>query len=431
MRGPTKKLRFAPLAALLTPIVVLTCPGSEPDSARAKVLVEELAHPDFATRERAQLRLREMGRAAEAALKKVLDSPDIEQRLRARELTRELARRDLWEPSRIRLAARDTLATDLFQAIAAQSGNPINWGRSPKSFTQKLDVAFDGATYWAAVDDIARRARIVPRVYDDPNRGGLVLTHGDPGIAPVSLQGPLRLTLLTARRATTRALHFGDGGVDEQDTLELSSSLFWEQKLALCRYSGRPRIVEAKTDAGEDLALEKPTSAGIMHLTRRQRQLVFSSQLRAPARPAKRWTKLAFQWELTAAGLFETLELALRESVRHAENGGYELEIIDARELDDRAEIVVQWSRPIPYDRMNLTDMVDEYLEIVDAEGRTLPFNPHQVLGGRESVRYVVHVLKKDGTPATVRFHVAMLKSERTVRFEFRDVPMPVSSVDP
>lgn len=401
---------------------------SAPPLEKIRQWVADLADPDFSTRETAQRRLLKLGRLALDPLRAVQDSSDIEQRLRARDILRELDRQSLWEPTRVSRQEKDVLAVDVFRHLADETGNPIHWARSPKSFSQKVDVNWTSVPYWQAIDDLSRLSQIVPRVYDDPSRSGLVLTHGDPGDYPAAYVGPLRLHLLGLRRSTTLGLNLGDRVTDEQDSLELTSMLTWEQRFDLCRYTGRPRIVRALTDADEDLGIERPAAVAMMHLARRQRQLVFSSRIRPPSKPATRFTQLDLEFDFVAAGDFQKLEVKFDATSATTENNGYELELMETKKLTDRIEIVLNWSRPVPYDKMNLTDMADEYLEVLDESEQVLPHSLHQVVGGRESVRYTVHVLEKQGKPTAIRYNVAMLKSERTIRFRFRDVPLPVAS---
>lgn len=400
-------------------------PTVESLEEKTRRLVADLAAPDYLTRDRAQKELMDLGRPAETALRSVIDAEDIEQRLRAREILRELSRRDLWNPSLVHLRQKATPAADLFKGISEQTGNPINWARTPKSFHQTLDAEWNGISYWEAMDDLSRRANIVPRVYDDPSLAGIVLTHGSAGMFPVAYSGPMRLQLLTVKRSSTRSINFGDGLADEEDSLDLTMSLTWEQRFHLCRYSGRPRVTSAVTDAGEELGNPRPPNAGLMHLARRQRHLVFSTRLRSPTQPATKWETIRVEFDMVACGDFETLAVDLKDSSRRTESDGYELDLESIGTENDYSVVAVRWSRPIPYDKMNLPDMTDEYLLVVDENGRELPFNLHQVIGDEESVRFIVHVAKKHGTPTGVRYRVALLKSSRTVAFEFHGVPIP------
>ncbi|MFO0949387.1 MAG: hypothetical protein U1D30_26315 [Planctomycetota bacterium] len=388
-------------------------------------LVEDLASPDFQTRDRAQRELLELGRPAESALQKAYNSEDIEQRLRVREILKEHSRRDLWNPSLVHLHEKGMPAAEIFRRIAEQTGNPINWARTPKSFHQAIDADWDGVSYWEAMDDLSRRSSIVPRVYDDPSLSGIVLTHGSAGTFPIAYAGPTRMQLLTMKRSSARSINFGDGVADEEESLDLSMSLTWEQRFHLCRYTGRPRITAAVTDTGEQLGSLRPPVSGMMHLARRQRQLVFSTRLRPPTQPATKWKSLRIEFDMVACGDFETLSVDLKDSSRRIESDGYELELESIVAENESSVVSLRWTRPTPYDKMNLPDMADEFLLVVDEGGRELPFILQQVVGDEESVRYVVHVPHKAGIPVGIRYRVALLKSSRTVGFEFQDIPIP------
>ena len=400
---------------------------AEAPPEEVRLLVEQLAAPDYAVRDQAQRRLRDCGSAAKSALLSVLDSEDVEQRMRAEYLLSEIRRSELWTPSLVRLERRSAPNLDIFRAIAEQTGNPINWERTPKSLDRRIDVDWDGVSYWAALDDASRKARVVAHLYDDPRRGGVVLSHGDPGSYPTSYSGPLRLKLLSARRNLSESLNYGDELIDRQELLELSYALHWEQRFALCRYGGRPRILEATTDAGEDLRIERQAKFAQMPAPRRKRQLAFSSRLRSPSKPARRLKTLRIELELDVAGAFHALEIDRFDPGARAEHAGYALELLQHERDANRTVLAIRWVRPLPYDKINASDMADEYVEVLDAAGASLPFTQHQVLGDRWSVKYVLHVRNKHGEPASMRFSVALLRSARSVEFTFHDVPLPYS----
>lgn len=398
--------------------------SSAPEEAAAK-LVEKLSSDDFKTREAAHKALLEMGESAREALRSAADSEDVEQRLRARSILDELARRDLWEPSRVTLHVRESPVLDVFREIERQTGNPVNWDRSPRSIDRRISIDFDKRTYWEAMDEVTRAGQVAPRPYDDVHLGGVVLTHGFLGKYPVSYQGPLRLRWTNYHRALSQTINFGDGVMDHQDSVTVNFELSWEQRLALCRYTGWPKILEAKTDAGEDLKLELKQRNALMHLARRQRQLTFSSRLRPPRLAAARLEKLRVAFDLVAAGDYQTLAIDSLAEGQIVAREGYELELLSVQEDMSRFEIKLRWSRPAPYDKMNSIEMVDEYLEVYGAGGKLLPVQLQQVHGDRNGARYSVVLPVKHGKPLSLAYKVARLQSRRTVEFSFQDVPLP------
>jgi hypothetical protein len=420
--------RMLGMVSVFAALAGLAPAAQPPGPADLQRLVDDLASPRFTVREEAQRRLLEAGSAAREPVLRATKSDDVEQRLRAEQILREIKRAELWEPATIDLSCENAQVLDVFRAIADQSGNPVNWERTPKSLDRKVSVNWDKTPYWVAMDDTSRRAQVVPHMYDDPALSGVVLSHGTAGKYPVSYRGPLRLSLLTIRRSVSRTLDFGDQEVDDHQSLDLTFAMHWEQRFPLCRYGSRLRVLQALSDAGEDLRLESMGNYGHMPILRRQRQLIFSTRLRPPSKPTTKLTRLRVALELVAAGDYQTLairELRPNQSVQAA---GHELRIISVRHDGADSAIVLALSRPQPYDKMNSTDMVDEYLEVLDANDKPIPFVQQQVQGNRLSVQYTVHVSAKRGAPASVRYHVAGLRSLREMEFNFENVPLPTNA---
>ena len=401
--------------------------GSQEATPRpaADRLVDELASPDFTVREQAHRALLKLGPAAEDALRRGAESQDVEQRLRVESILRQVNRHKLWEPAHIDFQCQKAPVLDVFRVIAEQSGNPINWDRSAKTITTPVDIDWKNTIYWQAIDEACRKGNVIARQFDDPNRAGAVLNLGDPGACPVAYAGPLRLTLLSARHALSDSLNYGGGVVDRQEHFNLTFALHWEQRLHLCRYVGRPAVIQAVTETGQDLALAGSSKVGSMHISRRQRQLVLPARLRPPDGSPKRLSRLVVELTLEAAGDFRQFEVKTDEPGCRVEYAGYELELIAMESKQAQWELSLRWTRPIPYDKINATDMVDEHLTILDSGGKPLLFNQRRVVGDKISVRYVLQVQKKRGRPAKLRYHVALLHSPRTVRFTYQDVPLP------
>lgn len=389
---------------------------------QAQPLIEQLADPDYDVREAAQRRLLEIGKPAADLLRRATKSADIEQRLRAEQILRELRRADLWQPSTIQLKLVDAPVLDVFRAIADQSGNPVNWLRSSRSLQTPVSVAWDGAPYWQAIEEASRKGNVVPHWFDDPKRAGAILAHGAVGAYPVAHVGPLRLQLLNAHRLLTDSLNYGDGTNDRQDGLEMNFALQWEQRFALCRYGSKLKLTEARTDAGEDLHIESRVKFGLMHLLRRHRQLMLPVSLRPPTRPAKKLVRIRAEMELVAAGDYETLVVQTTGATTAAHGGGYSLDFLGTKPAGGMRELRFRWTRPYALDAVNVTDLVDENFRILNDAGEEIAFSQHQVLGDRNGVEYVVHVPAK---PAAIEGHVALLRSRRVIDFEFRDVPLP------
>lgn len=408
----------ATLAASFTTKSLL---GQTPPTDPEK-LVRDLASPHFTVREAAQRELLALGAVAKSALESAHASSDVEQRMRAEFVLRELSRAALWESSPITVDEKNATAKSLFDEIAKQSGNPINWDRTPKGLPESLSLTVHDRPYWEVLDQLCENAKVTAQFYDDPFRLGMQLTRGEPGRFPTASNGPLRLRLVTCRRALNQELNYGDRQTDSQDSLALSLVLNWEQRFAMCRYSGRPRILEARTDTGEDLRHDRRIPEVVMPVSRRQRQLGLNANLKPYSGQPKMLRVLRIAMDVEVAGEFLALSVPLGKADALAAEAGYELRLLDNGKQEPR-RFTIAWSRREPYDKANLSDMVDEYFEAVSAEGTVIQVNPLSVLGDRHAVKYTFIAART--RPVELRMNVARLRSRRTVEFAFYDVPLP------
>lgn len=412
-------------AVLALATTALGEPKTPPGPEQIQKLVADLAAADFGRREAAQQQLIELGGAARQALEAVADSADLEQRLRARAILEHLRQRQSWEPSRVRLVAKDQPVADIFRAIADQTGNPIRIVGPRQNAEKRVSITLENVAFWQAIDQVCRQARLSSRVQDDPNRSGVIIAPGDSGNFPTAHEGPLRLRLVAYHRTVNQSLNYGDGTTSVQDSPTLNLELAWEQRFTLCRYAGWAQILEARTDAGEDLKTELRQKNALLQLYRRQHQVTFTPRLAPPTRPATRIGLLRVGILLATATDFQTLALASLTPGEVVERGGYELELQSAKEEATRNSYKLRFSRPIPYDRPNSLENVDEYLEVVGEKGAVLPANLQQVIGNKLSVTYTIFVPKKEGKPTSLRFVVGKIGPERRVEFVFKDVPLP------
>jgi hypothetical protein len=396
--------------------------AAEPPTAAQ--LVERLASSDYSVREAAQRKLQAMGAAAKPDLLAGANGADVEQRLRVDALLREIRRTELWEPSYVSSEKGDLSVVKALEETARQSGNKINWERSPKGFDDKIRLQLPRRTYWETLDDICRKANVAVQFYEDPGRLGCVLNRGSPGKYPTAYAGPLRLRLQSLRRSLHQELHFGDGVADTQDSLTASLQLHWEQRVALCRYSGRPSVLEARTDSDEDLRLQRRTREFTMPVARRLREVQYSVNLAVPTKPATKLTRFRLAIEAEIAGDFVELAIPLKDAGGVADADGYRLHLEQLKRDASGTTCVVRLHRAEPSDsQQNLPDLVDESFSIV-VGSRALPVTTLKTVGTRSSVQYTFTLSGSVDPAAQVRCSAPRLRSRRVAEFLFENVPM-------
>jgi hypothetical protein len=395
--------------------------GDDPDK-----LVQQLGDPDFTLREAAHRKLADLGADARPSLEKALESKDVELRLRCESLLREVKRDELWVAPKLTFEPGERDVKKAFNELAKASGNPFNWGRSSNSFNGSVAFNAKPTAYWEALDDLCRQSNTAVQFYDDPQGLGATLVRGDAGEYPVSIHGPVRFRLLSIRRMLQREIHFGDAEPEVQDTWSIGLQMNWEQRAALCRYRGRPTILELRTDAGEDLKPLKPERMKdvMMPIVRRQREISFNLSHQPPTSPATKFTSMRFAIDLTLAGDFITLELPLAHVGRSVETDGYRLTIDSMRKEGPGTTMQVRVSRAETLDVANTPELVDERMALLSG-GKPVEYNVLQTIGGRLQVRYTMVTAQPLAADANVQFRAPRLRAPRRVEFAFKDVPLP------
>lgn len=396
-----------------------------PTSDLIRQTIRELADDDFSKREAAEQRLIEWGSLAAAELREAAKSADAEQRLRARELLSRVDQQSAWEATRLTLPKQTLPALDAFRLLEKKSANPFNWARSTPKAANEVTIEWKETPYWQALDELCKKSHLTARLFDDLDRAGAIVSLGELGDNPTSYVGPFRFRLLTLHRSLSQTVHFGDGLVDQHDNVQLSFELAWESKFPLCRYTGWPRVLEARTDQGEDLAIALRSPNALLPITRKQQSLTFQSRLKSPTTRTSRLTRLRTSLDLVAASDFKELRISELRAGATVKRDGYEL-VLDGVKFDKlRAELSIRWYRPVPYDKVNGIDMADEYLEVYDAEGAKLSCYQQQVIGDRKGAKYLVHVPAKKTPPSSLVYRVAVGRSPKTIEFQFDNVTLP------
>jgi len=407
------------ITALASPIVS----AEDPDK-----LVAQLADVDFVVRETAQRKLRDLGATAKEALEKAIESKDAEQRLRVESLLREIRRDELWTSPKLTFEPGERDVKAAFVELGKKSGNLFNWSRSSNSFNGSVAFTDKPTTYWEALDDLCRQSNTAVQFYDDPNGLGATLVRGGPGQYPTAFVGPIRFRLQSIRQSLQKEIHFGDAEPDVTDNWTIAIQMHWEQRAGLCRYRGRPTILELRTDAGEDL---KPIRAErtkdvMMPITRRQRELNFSLSHPPPTKPATKFTLMRFAIDLMLVGDMATLELPIDQAGGVVENDGYRLQLERYRKEGLSTTFVVRITRAEALDiSINSIDLVDERLVLV-SRGKPTEFSVQQTHSPvRTQVQYTVKTDQPLAADAKIQLRAPTLRSPRKVEFSFRDVRLP------
>src|SRR5436190_465625 len=129
-------------------------PIAEPNLRIAK-LVERLGSESCQDRQQASNELAKIGNESRNQLEAAAKSDDLEIRLRAGELLRQVKLSDMWLPSMVEYHAHGEPVREVVDAICRQSKNRILVGDAYGSFENRpARIDYEAGAYWQVIDDL-------------------------------------------------------------------------------------------------------------------------------------------------------------------------------------------------------------------------------------------------------------------------------------
>jgi hypothetical protein len=214
---------------------------------KVKQLVEELGDPDAAKHTAAETALLKLGPDILPLLPEddAKLTPAQADRLKAvRAALREaLVQKDL-APRTMTLQDASIPLSKALAELARQTGTPVEDGRPAKDDDPKLKLDLNKATFWQALDAIAREADL--RISPYEGKGVIALREGPHQVMPVSYSGLFRVA---ARRIqATRDL-----GAEEGHTCTVFLEIAWEPRFQALFLDTKPDSLEATDEKGSAL----------------------------------------------------------------------------------------------------------------------------------------------------------------------------------
>ena len=253
---------IVPALLLVLAAGVLSLRGTAADGPEQPVaeLIEQLAAPKFADRERAARLLQARGPVALPELRKALKHPDAEVRRRARTLVAALEAAAALEPKRITLRADKQPLAAVLKDVEKQTGYKL----SAEGMSDEKRFTFDlkGMPFWEAVERLRDEAGLAVRL--EFLEEGIQLRPTAKRARFVRVNGPFRLEL--TRIDGDRAVDFTNPGEgndpDRRDQrLSLSLSLLAEPRFILL-HTEPPQIEVARDEDGKELRVAPPPAKG-------------------------------------------------------------------------------------------------------------------------------------------------------------------------
>jgi len=453
------------LGASLALVVVLgTFPPSDPSD-----LVVQLGSPRYASRESAEQDLAKLGRAALPSLRAAKDSKDPEIRTRAAALLARVEGSLLVQPTPISFNFQDIPIGQAIRSINQQTGLSLVLAPDddPSFAGRRLTLRTNEALpFWKAIDAlcIAGQLHHVPGAQTPLGQRDGAFSLYDGRIAsrePVSDSGPFRVHLASVHYQSeihlsqvrpnpvirgTPLISPGDpgrsmSGPTKQFYLQLLVAA--EPRLSITQ-NGAVKLTTAVDDQGRSLLIPaRPgtfqQSSGYFGMNPAP-MVRLRVDLAYPEAPGQRIRLIKGMIPvIVATRKPDPLEVSLTgSSGKSFRNDEVSLTLRDSRPAQGNQPATIELSltplgatlqpldagagEPLAYRH----ESPQQQIEILDAQGRTLPWFPSGTFYNGEETRLTLTMVSR-GTPvvpATLRYH-GMIQAASEIAFEFRDVPIP------
>ncbi len=420
------------LAALLF-LTAMVARGAEPaeqPQIRVARLIRDLGASEFSKRQDANDELAKLGQASRSQLEAALEYPDVEVRLRAKQLLDRLKLDELWNASIVRHEAHGQAASKILVALAAQSGNHIHIGEPYGHFVDPpLDVNYDGMTYWEAVDDVCGRSANRIRPHYDMHTPGIVISSGAPPKYPRAYSGPLRAQITGARRVFIEEVNYEEHKAELTHSFQINLQFSWEDRFGVVGYANQPELVEAMTDNQIVVSAAQPSGGGWSATTRGMRQVTASLKLNPVSVSAKTFDVFKIRWGLIAVGQRATLQFDdLEPNKLHAQD---DLHVkLDGIETQPGAKYTVSLTvaRDLAMPEPQEVIFQEYDVELLDGQGRSMRVQSQQQSLSERGVQLKLTFggESPQSEPKTVRLHYPRLRARRDLELVFKNVPLPV-----
>ncbi len=447
-------------------VVFLGLPAAPPDP---EALVEQLGSPRFAPRELAGVTLVGLGRAALPALRAARASRDVEIRARASAILDRVEGDLLVRPTMITLDFRDVTIAEAVRAIRGRTGLPVDLPAEGDSAWSGRKITLEGGRslpFWEAMDALCKAGGVHHRFETEPTQGqagsAFSIFDGDaPTPEPVSDSGPFRVhlasvhyqseVLLSRPRpgSVARGLRPTPADHAEQRPAASSKQFYFqllvtaEPGLAIAS-NGSVRVIEASDDLGRSIVVSDrtaapQTSSGDFGLdsSPQLRLRVDLARLEEPGRRIKR-VKGVIPVVVSARKADPLVVPVGGAPGKTYSNGDVTIGVREFRPAAGNRPAILKFSlrdavgagrdsaRGDGELRPYRPESPQQQLEVVDAEGRTVPWFPSGSLHAGDETRLTLTLLPGGtaGVPASVRYH-GIIRGEAEIPFEFRDIPMP------
>jgi hypothetical protein len=197
-------------------------------------------------------------------------------------------------PSRVTLRARGMPLAEALAALKSQTGNDVALADGAEGLTTRVTATFDGAPFWAAIDELLDSARLSI----DPYAGAALRVSPRPeGQSPrgdaVAYAGPLRIEPLRLRAAR------GVRAADER-ALDVVLEVAWEPRLRPIAVAHSMSDLSVTTEGGRAVRPRQPRQRIDVEAPPESASVEVTLGLELPDRSTKRLDKITGVFDVLA-----------------------------------------------------------------------------------------------------------------------------------
>lgn len=413
-----------------------------PEMIHAAEQVDQLGHPSFRVRERAERELARLakvkGSPVPSLLRAARTHPNAEVRARVAVLVGRIDEDAFLQPSRVTLNLDHVPIKNVLKQLSRQTGNPIVL---QSGGTESLvNLSMKDVTFWQAFDRLALETGGTIASFSEP-QPTLIFYVGQEVYSPhVHLAGPFRLSLsaIQSQRAVMLDSRPRDGRPEEPnpEIIQIEMKLLVEPRFKVLNV-GTGIVKEARDEAGRSLVPppvpEEERHIAFFRESYQEPQCEFwtAMTLHRPVRTARVIKRLTGEVPVTLVReVHQDIVITNLSQFTQGTFKGKSVTIDAKRRKSDDGEFLLELkfggSNQGPF--WSIDRFLSSRLKAFDSDGKPFQIQTQYGLFLEEQDYTIVALTapkgEKRGPPERLVIE-RWDEVERSIKFEFRDVPLP------
>lgn len=431
--------RVAPLLLLMSLTSLgqgqTTRPTRSPDDLDARVveIARDLSADEFATRQRAEDALVELGQPAMSPLQRLLETTgDAEARARLQSAIKRIEEQDRLGPTYITLHLRNASAEEAFEALSAQLPKPLK-AQGPHVFEgvqERVTLDCVNEPFWSVMLKLTEQTGIGFATASSSGGGNELVRLSVRKPPPYQLSGAFLVRAESAQRIFSIQYASGDATISD---FNLMLSVWPDPKMQVSAgpSARNVKIVRAEDDQGRQMLDNQGAAGG----WRSSAAVNFTLRLRANNADAKKLAILKGTLSIPINLGFATVSHDKLSAVAEKKVGDMLIRIQPLEKVNDGRYVIKfsvyrQGASDEAWSLINHSVFSSVRLE--DKDGRQLDRaewssseNSGRMIEGAVNFNRLPRGNQELGEPAKVIWTIPTESREIEVPFEFRNLPLP------